>query len=156
MLLSEVSMIGDFDQWIRLAREVEPLFGPMVEDPGFREGLRQALVDRNAFCVRREDGEAGQNIQGGIVVSPRDNEILWFAVAGSSRGQGVGKVLLDGAIRHLDPQRPMIVTTFDRSVEAGLPARRLYRRHGFKDDRPGGLNPAGIPTVVMVRSNRTG
>ncbi len=154
-MLSEISTIEDFDQWIRLAREVEPLFGPMVEDPGFREGLRRALADRNALCVRRTGCEAGRNIQGGIVVSPKDNEVLWFAVAEASRSQGVGKVLLDSAIQRLDPERPMIVTTFDRSVEAGLPARRLYRRHGFEDDRPGGLNPAGIPTVVMVRSNRT-
>lgn len=146
----------DFVGWIRLAQEVEPLFGPMVADPGFQAGLRQAIADRNAFCVRLIGWEDGLTLPGGIVISREDNEILWFAVAEASRGQGIGDALLRDALNRLDHRRPITVMTFDGSVEAGLPARKLYQRHGFIDSHPVGLNPAGIPTVIMVRlSNRS-
>ena len=148
------STLADFDQWIRLAKEVEPLFGPMVKDPGFNEGLRQAISDGDTFCIRKANGGNGQTLQGGIVVSRGENEILWFAVAEESRGQGIGKALLKKAIQSLDHSRPITVTTFDGSVEAGLPARKLYQTFGFNDSRPGDMNPAGIPTVIMIRSNK--
>lgn len=148
-----LSTLEDYDQWIRLAKEVEPLFGPMVKDPSFNEGLRQAISDGNAFCIRKADGGNGQTLQGGIVVSQEANEILWFAVEEKNRGQRIGETLLKEAIQYLDHNRPITVTTFDGSVEAGLPARKLYQKFGFNDSRPGEVNPAGIPTVIMVRSN---
>ena len=153
MVKYHLSTLEDFDQWIRLATEVEPLFGPMVKDPRFNEGLRQAILDGNAFCIRKADSGDGKTLQGGIVVSREANEILWFAVEEGSRGQGIGKTLLKEAIQHLDHSRPITVTTFDGSVKAGLPARRLYQKYGFNDSRPDDMNPAGIPTVVMVRSH---
>lgn len=151
MLKFEVSTLEDFPQWLRLAKEVEPLFGPMVEDAGFREGLRQAILDGNAFCIRTVADENEQVLQGGIIISREANDILWFAVEEKSRGQGIGEVLLKEVIEYLDQSRPITVTTFDGSVEAGFPARRLYQMFGFSDFRSGGMNPAGIPTVVMVR-----
>lgn len=153
MAKPQPSVSEDFDRWIRLAKEVEPLFGPMVEDPSFHEGLRQAILDGDAFCMRGPGGGDGQILHGGIIISREANEILWFAVAEQCRRQGIGKALLEEAIRHLDPARPITVMTFHGSVQAGLPARRLYRACGFKDSHPAGLNPAGIPTVVMVRPN---
>jgi len=123
----------------------------MVEDPDFQEGLRQAISGGNAFCIRKVNGGDGEPLPGGIVISREANEILWFAVAGHCRGQGIGKALLRKAITCLDHTRAITVTTFDRSVESGIPARRLYQAFGFEDSMPGAVNPAGIPTVVMVR-----
>lgn len=140
---------GDLPGWLLLAKEVEPLFGPMVEDLSFHEGLRKVLAAGNAFCVR--NGESTGVLQGGIVISPEANEILWFAVARTVRGQGIGRILLKEALEHLDRSRDMTVTTFDGSTVEGIPARRLYRKFGFVDSQPGGPNPAGISTVIMVR-----
>ena len=150
------STLEDFDRWIRLAKEVEPLFGPMVGDPGFQEGLRRAISDGDAFCIRTADVENGQTLQGGLIVSRETNEILWLAVAEESRGRGIGKALLKKAVKCLDRARPITVTTFEGSVEAGLPASNLYRKFGFNDSTPGEMNPAGIPTVVMIRANKEG
>jgi GNAT superfamily N-acetyltransferase len=148
----QLSTSDDFHEWIRLAKEVEPLFGPMTEDPAFHAGLRQAILDGDAFCMKALTGENRETLLGGIIISPKANEILWLAVTEKSRGQGTGKALLKEAIDHLDPGRPVTVTTFDGSVQAGVPARGLYHMCGFTDSQPGDLNPAGIPTVVMVRS----
>jgi len=145
-----ISTPDDFEGWLVLAREVEPLFGPMVEDRNFREGLWQAIVDGHALCVRAETGENEQRLHGGIVIAPEANEILWFAVAMESRGKGLGKTLLHAAIKNLDKTRPIIVTTFDQTVAAGTPARNLYHAAGFRESSPAGMNPAGIPTVTML------
>lgn len=151
MTKPRISTLDDYRQWIQLAREVESLFGPMVEDPDFQGGLRQAILEGNAFCIGETDGGDEEPLPGGIVVSREANEILWFAVAENCRGQGIGKALLKEAIACLDHKREIAVTTFDNSVELGFAARRLYLTFGFEDSMRGAVNPAGIPTVVMVR-----
>jgi len=142
--------MDDFVGWLRLAQEVEPLFGPMVQDPGFRNGLRQAIIDGHALCIRAETGGHEQRLQGGIVIAPKANEILWFAVAEESRGNGLGRTLLHAAIKNLDKTRPIMVTTFDQTVAAGTPARGLYHAVGFREFAAAGQNPAGIPIVTMI------
>jgi len=133
--------------WLRLAREVEPLFGPMVDDPGFRDGLKRALLEERAIGWRRPDGA----LSGGIIVDRAANDIAWFAVEKASQGKGIGRKLLAAALARLDPLRPVSVTTFAASVPAGEMARRLYERFGFQDEKPAGVNPAGIEIAVMVR-----
>lgn len=144
----------DFDDWLELAREVEPLFGPMVDDAAFREGLKRAIEEKIAWCVEEPDEQGRTVFRGGIVVSREANEILWLAVSGRKRGHGMGASLLSEAIGRLDRSRPISVTTFDDTIPEGLPARRLYRRVGFEDSAAAGLNPAGIPTVMMILGER--
>ncbi|HPQ44034.1 MAG TPA: GNAT family N-acetyltransferase [Syntrophales bacterium] len=143
----------DFDQWIALAREVEPLFGPMAEEVPFQEALRDAISRKNAFCIRSNSDGNEQTLQGGIVISKESNEIAWFAVPKQYRGKGHGRQLLSFAIRKLNPQESIFVQTFDESVSEGKAARTLYSDFGFLDYKDGGLNPAGIPTVVMQLTN---
>ncbi len=141
---------ADYNDWLALAKEVEPLFGPMVGDASFRDALKSALLERSALCVSGPAGDGGEMFHGGVVVSREANEILWLAVCRDSRRQGAGKALLAEAIAGMDRDRPVTVTTFDGTVEAGLPARRLYLSFGFVDGEPAGANPAGIPTATMV------
>lgn len=145
-----LSTLDDLDGWLALAREVEPIFGPMADEAAFRTGLKEAILIHNAFCVTRPAEDGSSFFRGGIVVSKEANNILWLAVSRKNRGHGVGKALLEKAIGRLDRHKPIAVTTFYETEEVGLPARQLYLSFGFKDDVPAGLNPAGIPTVVMV------
>ena len=69
----------------------------------------------------------------------------------SARGQGIGRTLLEDVLHRLDPARPILVQTYDETVAAGLSARMLYTRMGFVDIETGGLNLAGLPTVIMQR-----
>lgn len=145
-----VSKLSDYADWLELAKEVEPLFGPMVDDTAFCDGLKQAIREGRAFCASEPDEDGRSMFHGGIVISKDANEILWLAVSGDFRGRGAGAALLSEAVGRLDRNRPIIVTTFDRTIPAGLPARRLYQRLGFTDSAAAGLNPAGIPTVTMT------
>jgi hypothetical protein len=38
-------------------------------------------------------------------------------------------------------------------VKAEEAARKIYMKFGFKDNKDGGKNPAGIDTVIMKREN---
>ncbi|WP_421903939.1 GNAT family N-acetyltransferase [Maridesulfovibrio sp.] len=143
--------ISDFDGWIELAREVEPLFGPMADEPAFHEGLKQAIKSGTAFCIR-EEHHATSELLGGIVIVPKLNDIAWFAVTQKARGKGIGYQLLDYAIRKLSNKRPITVTTFAPEIESGKPAVNLYKKLGFKQTEPGPVNPAGIETVVMEKA----
>jgi len=147
------SSLDDFSGWLFLAKEVEPIFGAMINDPSFIDGLKGAILDGKALCIRDKKSNPQSSLHGGIIISSEKNEILWFAVKEKSRGKGIGKSLLFEAIKHLKSNNPITVTTFDESSEKGLPARRLYHQFGFIDSDKAGLNPAGIPTVIMIRNN---
>jgi ribosomal protein S18 acetylase RimI-like enzyme len=146
-----ISGMQDFQGWLALAKEVEHLFGPMADAPAFQQALRQAIDEGRAFCVGGEGGVPGKPLDGGVVISTQDNEIVWLAVSGKARGNGYGKALLEYALSRLDGTKKILVQTFDDTVPEGLPARKLYQGFGFHDHASAGLNPAGIPTVIMHR-----
>ena len=139
----------DFDAWIELAREVEPLFGPMADELDFREALRQAISLKTAFCIRSKPESAHNSLLGGVIISKESNEIAWLAVSEKCRKKGYGRKLIEFALGKLNQQENIFVQTFDESVSEGESARKLYSDFGFADIKAGGLNPAGVPTVIM-------
>ncbi len=145
----DYSIFSDFEGWIELAREVEPLFGPMADEADFQEALSHAICQKRALCIRTASNRGGRTLRGGVVISKESNEIAWLAVSEQYRGQGCGRQLLKFAIRELDPQKYIILQTFDESVFEGHAARKLYFDLGFFDHEAAGLNPAGVPTVIM-------
>ena len=146
----------DFQAWIALAREVEPLFGPMADEPGFRDALQQAIDDKTAFCIRACPDHGKAVLVGGIVISKPANAIAWLAVSGKYRKMGYGRDLLAYALTQLNSEEDIIVQTFDEFIPEGKAARKLYLEFGFVDDQDGGLNPAGVSTVIMRRVHLAG
>ena len=137
----------DVVAWLDLAREVEPLFGPMVGQDDFHESLKAAISNKSAYCARDEHGRP----LGIVAVSQERNEITWLAVAKSARGRGIGGQLLAHAVSRLDAARPLRIQTFAASVPEGAAARKLYLAAGFVDAVAGDLNTAGLPTVIMEK-----
>jgi GNAT superfamily N-acetyltransferase len=144
----EKILISDIDSWLELAREVEPLFGPMVDEAGFHDALKAVISEERAFCIRDDGGK----LCSAIVLSYEKNEIEWLAVTYSKRRKGYGEMLLNYAISRLSSQKPIAVQTFANTVLAGVGARNLYIKFGFKEVEQAGLNPAGIPTVILERA----
>ena len=147
---AQYSTIADYDSWLALVREVEPLFGPMVDEISFRSALKRAIKEKNAFCVYSDNGEGIPGVAGGIIISKDANEILWFAVSQKCRSKGYGSMLLSFALNQLDCVKDILVQTFDGCVPEGEAARKLYFRFGFCDYEKSGDNPAGYPTVKMI------
>ena len=145
----EVAKSSDFNSLINLAKEVEDLFGPMADEVSFHDTLKDAILQKTVFCIRTKDYKEIGSLQGGIIISKESNEIMWFVVSDKHRKRGIGTQLLKFALRKLDPKRDIVVQTFDESVLSGKAARKIYFNSGFEDFGNGGLNPAGVPTVIM-------
>lgn len=145
----KIDVVGkkDIVTWLDLAKEVEPIFGPMIGQDDFHTALKAIISSQHAYCARDESGKP----LGIVAVSPVENQILWLAVFAASKRQGIGKKLLDYAMNQLNESAPIRVQTFSDSVPAGASARKLYLAAGFLDNIGGGLNPAGLPTVFMEK-----
>jgi len=75
-----ISTPEDFEGWLLLAKEVEPLFGPMVEEPAFREGLRLAIMNGQA---KPHDEQSGQDVRG---IDTDDRSLIQDMVRKKPRG----------------------------------------------------------------------
>jgi GNAT superfamily N-acetyltransferase len=124
----------DIPAWLRLAAEVEPMFGPLVEDPSFLGALSRNVVRGSAFCVREADGPPGSPLLGGLLFSahPPRYQLGWFAVAARARREGVGRLLATHALALVARPAHVSVITWGESVAGGEPARRFYESLGFR------------------------
>lgn len=133
MPLVEIAQPDDYIPWLRLAAEVEPLFGPMVADAGFQSAVRRNIERASAFCVRARAGEAGRPLLGGILWSARPPayRIGWLAVTAGSRRRGIGRALVEHCLALTAPPAEITVMTFSPESRGGEPARRFYQALGF-------------------------
>jgi ribosomal protein S18 acetylase RimI-like enzyme len=138
----------DIPHWNTLIKEVEPLFGKMLDDQNFVNAIQAAIKANIVFC---HDDEITKNLDGAIVVNRDENSIEWLAVSSCAKGHGVGSKLVKKALSELDSNKDVRVQTFSSNIPEGLPARKLYEKFGFKDYQPAGKNPAGIDTVIMIK-----
>jgi broad specificity phosphatase PhoE/GNAT superfamily N-acetyltransferase len=143
----------DIPSWLDLAAEVEPLFGPMVDDPRFHEALRRNVARGTAFCLRAGDGPPGAPLVGGLLLSPHPPQyrIGWLAVSRGWRRRGVGRALVEHAFSLVEPPAEMAVTTFGPDQEEGEPARQFYARLGFVPAEMSAPGPDGRSRQVYRR-----
>ena len=135
----------DVGSWLALAKEVEFLFGPMVNEPNFHAALHKNIDRETAYCIREQDGNPGTPLMGGMLFSakPPVYHIGWLSVAGRGRRQGVGTALVEHAIGLVKPPAELLVETFGEDNPGGLPARRLYERLGFEPFEKSQPGPEG-------------
>jgi GNAT superfamily N-acetyltransferase len=116
--------------WLEIVCEVEPLFRPM---PDFETTLFRKINQRAALCVRSDNQHDPAFVLGGILLgrAPPQVWIRWLAVRSSARGIGIGRCLVEEAIKQLAVSNRISVETFPEENIEGRPARRLYERLGF-------------------------
>jgi len=145
---------ADLPAWLDLAAEVEPLFGPMVADPGFHAALERNIARQTAFCVREQDGAPGRPLMGGLLFSATHAPhytIGWLAVAQRWRRQGVAQALVEHCLRLIQPPAELSVVTFGADNLAGRPARHFYERMGFQAAEAAPNGPEGGTRQVYRR-----
>jgi ribosomal protein S18 acetylase RimI-like enzyme len=85
-------------------------------------------IDRGTAIV----AVATDMVLGAVLLSREDQPhcINWLAVRHDARRRGIGSQLLIAAMERW-PTGDILVVTFGPDITDGLPARRLYERHGF-------------------------
>ncbi len=143
----------DIPSWLSLAAEVEPLFGPLIDNPDFRHALDKNIARGTAYCVREEDGLSGVPLMGGLVLSahPPRYQIGWLAVARGQRRNGVGRLLLTYVCGLVSAPAELMVTTFGEDNVAGQAARLFYMRLGFLPMEFAPTGPEGGSRQVFRR-----
>jgi len=132
-MIVQVAQPEDIDPWLCLAGEVEHLFGPMVQEPGFLAALERNIQRESAFCIREHDGPPGPPLLAGLLFSmhPPQYKIGWLTVAERVRRRGFGRCLLEHALTRIEPPAEVSVVTFGPDNPEGEGARRFYEALGF-------------------------
>jgi len=151
-----IAQPADIPAWLDLAWEVEPLFGPMVDEPGFHKALHKNIARGTAFCIREADGPPGAPLVGGLLFSPKPPiyTIGWLAVTQSYQRQGIGRRLVEYAIGLVHAPAELVVTTFGSDHPGGEPARCFYEKLGFHAAEPAPHGPEGGSRQIFRRSFR--
>jgi diadenosine tetraphosphate (Ap4A) HIT family hydrolase/ribosomal protein S18 acetylase RimI-like enzyme len=139
----------DLAAWCLLATEVSEIFqhpADMGLDPEFITYASNKVSKYEALTA--VDYISGNNM-GFIGFSRANNRISWFAVSDQYRGKGTGDRLLKTALRQLDTNRDISVTTFCDCDLQGAAAKALYRKYRFSVERPSAHN--GLPRCEMTR-----
>ena len=125
-LRAEPAAAEDLTSWLQLAREVEPLFGPM---PDFATHAVRAVERNSGIVVRDRD----DTVLGAALMSyrPGERHISWLAVRESARRRGVARVLLAAILRRWTGPGDVDVVTFGPDVPGGAAARAFYLSAGF-------------------------
>jgi len=125
-----------------LARQVEPWFGPMADDPDFRAVLGRHIRRGTALAA----GQAG--VLGGLLFSARPPayHVRWLVVSAHARGRGAGRALMAEAMRRFVSGPGVVdVVTFGvghpGAVTSG--ARVFYERLGFTPAEAAAPGPEG-------------
>ena len=144
---------ADFESWLELAREVEPLFGPMAHDPVFQRALLRNIARGTAFCIRENSAQPGSRLLGGLLLSRRAPlyRVGWLAVTESERRSGLGRALLDRALSEIPPEAEVLVITFGPDVPEGRSAREFYKKMGFTPAEMADAAPNGASRQVFRR-----
>ncbi len=124
----------DIKGWLKLASEVEYLFGPMVDDPSFIKALEKNINRGTAVCVRENNGSPGSSLLGGVLFSAShapSYKIGWLSVSSQSRGNGIATLLVNHILSHVQTPSEVSVITFGDDIPDGQAARRLYQKFGF-------------------------
>jgi len=130
---------------IELARQVEHWFGPMIAEPGFRAALT-THINRGTALVTTTD--TSEDLLGGLLFTARPPayHVRWLVVAEHARGTGIGRAMLDHAIRRFVtiPGTLEVVTCgADHPGAAASGARIFYERLGFAPGEAAARGPEG-------------
>ncbi|MFB7908588.1 GNAT family N-acetyltransferase [Kitasatospora sp. NPDC056076] len=143
---------ADLPGFLVLAAEVEHWFGPMVAEPGFHRAVEKAVARGTATVA-----ESTAGLLGGLLFGPAQDgphHLHWLVVADRARGTGVGRALVEDALRrHVRAPATVEVVTFgpDHPGAVASGARVFYERLGFTPAEAAAPGPEGGSRQVYRR-----
>ncbi|MFD5239217.1 GNAT family N-acetyltransferase [Streptomyces tendae] len=145
----------DFPGFLGLAAQVEHWFGPMVEDAGFHDAVRDH-IRRNAALVAVPPSP-GPDLLGGLLFGSEASvhHIHWLVVSRQARAGGVGRELMGDAMRRwVRGPADVEVVTFgaDHPGARESGARAFYERLGFTPAEAAAPGPEGGSRQLFRRA----
>ncbi|MEU6674030.1 GNAT family N-acetyltransferase [Streptomyces sp. NPDC046925] len=142
----------DLPGFLALAAQVEHWFGPMVEEPGFHDAVREHIRRSTALIAL----SAQSDLIGGLLFDAKAPvfHVDWLVVGESGRGTGVGRALMDEASRRFVRGPGTIeVITFgaDHPGAVASGARVFYERLGFTPAEAAEPGPEGGSRQIYRR-----
>ena len=122
----------DINSWMTLVRRVSWNFPGLETDKSIEEHKQTVLKfmsKRQALCMKKYN-----EVIGVLLFSRNRNMICCLAVAPEYRRCGIASKLLETALRELDRNRNITVSTFREDDEKGIAPRGLYKKFGFRED----------------------
>lgn len=122
----------DIGSWIALVRLVSWDFPGLEAEKSIEEHKQTVLKfmnNKQALCVKKCN-----EIIGVLLFSRNRNMICCLAVAPDYRRCGIASNLLETALKELDRNKIITVSTFREDDEKGIAPRALYKKFGFIED----------------------
>lgn len=136
----------DIPSWAGLVKEVSGHFPGLETDEKVQEHMntvREFMARQEALCVKERD-----NVLGVLLFSKQSQMICCLAVSPMLRRRGIAAMLLSEALRHMNREKDISVSTYREGDEKGIAARALYEKFGFT---PGKLTEEfGYPNQEFV------
>ncbi|CAL9441000.1 hypothetical protein SUDANB9_02237 [Streptomyces sp. enrichment culture] len=155
----------DFPGFLGLAAQVEHWFGPMVEDAGFHEAVREHIRRNEALVAVPSDPGTGTgtDLLGGLLFGAGTDapvhHVHWLVVSQRARAGGVGRELMREALRRwVRGPADVEVVTFgaDHPGAAASGARAFYERLGFTPAETVAPGPEGGSRQLFRRTVAAG
>ncbi|MBR5798541.1 MAG: GNAT family N-acetyltransferase [Lachnospiraceae bacterium] len=122
----------DIEQWMALVRGIRWNFPGLETEESLlahRETVLRFMAKKQALCVKTEE-----EIVGVLLFSYGRNMICCLGVSPRYRRCKVASMLLQEALKNLDPTKDITVSTFREEDEKGTAPRALYKKFGFEED----------------------
>lgn len=122
----------DIENWMKLVNQIRWNFPGLETQERLDEHKATVLKfmgKRQAICAK-----VGGEIAGIMLFSRGHNMICCLGVSPDYRRCGIASMLMDEALRNLDKNKEISVSTFRADDEKGLAPRSLYEKYGFVED----------------------
>ncbi|MFF8958266.1 GNAT family N-acetyltransferase [Streptomyces sp. NPDC014894] len=144
---------ADFAGFLGLAAQVEHWFGPMVEDVGFHDAVREHIRRSRALVAV----SPGPELLGGLLFGAEApvHHVHWLVISQQVRGKGVGRALMSDATRRwVRGPGTVEVVTFgaDHPGAVVSGARVFYERLGFAAAEAADPGPEGGSRQIFRRA----
>ncbi|MFI2211418.1 GNAT family N-acetyltransferase [Streptomyces sp. NPDC020141] len=144
---------ADFAGFLGLAAQVEHWFGPMVEDVGFHDAVREHIRRSRALVAV----SPGPELLGGLLFGAEApvHHVHWLVISRQARGKGVGRALMSDATRRwVRGPGTVEVVTFgaDHPGAVVSGARVFYERLGFAAAEAADPGPEGGSRQIFRRA----
>lgn len=137
---------SDIDVWMNLVNQVSwnfPGLETQEKIAEHKETVLRFMSKKQALCIKDND-----QIVGVILFSRGHNMICCLAVSPQYRRCGIGSILLEKAIKELNPYKDITVSTFRENDAKGTAPRALYKKFGFVEDEL--IEEFGYPNQKFV------